>query len=115
MLDDAIHINERAHVVFGKHFDFVDFMRGAEAVEKMQERDPRFERSGVRDQCHVHGFLHGVGGEHGKSGARQDMTSEWSPKIESAWVAKVRADTWNAVGVSSPAILFMFGIIRSRP
>jgi len=47
--------------------------------------------------------------------ARQDMTSEWSPKIESAWVAKVRAETWNAVGVSSPAILFMFGIMSSRP
>ena len=40
---------------------------------------------------------------------RQNMTSLWSPKIESAWVAMVRAETWNAVGVSSPAILFMFG------
>ena len=47
--------------------------------------------------------------------ARQDITSEWSPKIESAWVAKVRAETWNAVGDSSPAILFMLGIISSRP
>src|SRR6266571_2697697 len=45
----------------------------------------------------------------------QDITSEWSPKIESAWVATVRAETWNAVGVSSPAILFMLGIINSRP
>ena len=43
------------------------------------------------------------------------MTSEWSPKMFSAWLATVRADTWNTAGSSSPAILYMFGIIRSRP
>ena len=30
-------------------------------------------------------------------------------------MARVRAATWMTVGVSSPAILNMFGIIRSRP
>jgi hypothetical protein len=30
-------------------------------------------------------------------------------------VATARAATWNTVGVSSPAILNMFGIISSRP
>ncbi len=43
------------------------------------------------------------------------MTSLWSPKIESACVASVLAATWITVEVSSPAILYMFGIIRSRP
>ena len=43
------------------------------------------------------------------------MTSEWSPKIDSACVATVRADTCMQNEVSSPAILYMFGIIRSRP
>ena len=47
--------------------------------------------------------------------ARACMTSLWSPKIESACVASVRAATWITDGVSSPAILNMFGIIRSRP
>ena len=46
---------------------------------------------------------------------RTDMTSEWSPKMDSAVVAMARADTWNTVGVSSPAILYMFGIISKRP
>ncbi len=46
---------------------------------------------------------------------RQAMTSEWSPKIDSAWVARVRADTCMTNGVSSPAILYMLGIISSRP
>jgi hypothetical protein len=46
---------------------------------------------------------------------RAAITSEWSPKIESAWVATVRAATCITNGVSSPAILNMFGSIRSRP
>ena len=43
------------------------------------------------------------------------MTSEWSPKIDKAWVPIERAATWKTQGVSSPAILNMFGIIKSRP
>ena len=46
---------------------------------------------------------------------RTAMTSEWSPKIDSAWVARDRAATWKTVGVSSPAILNMLGIISISP
>src|SRR5262249_7294135 len=46
---------------------------------------------------------------------RQAITSEWSPKIDSAWVARARAVTCIVNGVSSPAILYMLGIIRRRP
>ena len=46
---------------------------------------------------------------------RAAITSEWSPKIDRAWVATVRAATWMTVGVSSPAILNMFGSISNRP
>ncbi len=46
---------------------------------------------------------------------RAAMTSLWSPKIESACVATVRAAMWNTVLVSSPAILYMFGIMSRRP
>ncbi len=46
---------------------------------------------------------------------RTAITSEWSPKMESAWVATARADTCMTNGVSSPAILYMLGIMRSRP
>ena len=46
---------------------------------------------------------------------RHAITSEWSPKIESAFAATVRAATCIANEVSSPAILYMFGIIRRRP
>src|SRR6185369_13974805 len=46
---------------------------------------------------------------------RQVMTSEWSPKMESAWAAMARAETWKTVEVSSPAILNMLGIISKSP
>jgi hypothetical protein len=47
--------------------------------------------------------------------ARAAITSLWSPKMLSACVATVRALTWKTTGVSSPAILNMLGIIKSRP
>ena len=46
---------------------------------------------------------------------RACITSLWSPKIDRAWVATVRAATWMTAGVSSPQILNMLGTIRSRP
>jgi hypothetical protein len=50
-----------------------------------------------------------------KPADRVAITSEWSPKIESAWVATERAATWKTDEVSSPAILNMLGIIRRSP
>ncbi len=46
---------------------------------------------------------------------RTAITSEWSPKIESPWAASDRAATCITAAVSSPAILYMLGTIRSRP
>ena len=46
---------------------------------------------------------------------RVAMTSLWSPKIDRPCAASERAATWNTVEVSSPAILYIFGIISSRP
>ena len=39
-------------------------MRGAEAVEEMQERQARFKRGDMRNERQVACFLHGVGAEH---------------------------------------------------
>src|ERR1017187_2778961 len=46
---------------------------------------------------------------------RAAITSLWSPKMERAWAARARAAIWNTVLVSSPAILYMLGIISRRP
>ena len=43
------------------------------------------------------------------------MTSPWSPKMQRELEARERAETWKTVGTSSPAILYMFGIMRRRP
>src|SRR5690554_6747589 len=43
------------------------------------------------------------------------ITSEWSPKMDRAWVATVQAETWNTPGRSSPAILYMLGIMSRSP
>src|SRR5690606_19234042 len=47
--------------------------------------------------------------------ARVAMTSLWSPKIESACAATARAATWITAEVNSPAILYILGIISSKP
>ena len=52
----------------GELLDLGDFVRGAEAVEEMQERDARFQRGGLRDQRHVHDFLHRIRGQHAEAG-----------------------------------------------
>src|SRR5262249_2907587 len=46
---------------------------------------------------------------------RQANTSDWSPKIDKAWAATVRAATCTQKAFSSPAILYRLGIISSRP
>ena len=46
---------------------------------------------------------------------RHAYTSLWSPKILSACVATVLADTSNTHGSCSAAILYIFGIISKSP
>ena len=91
-------------------------VRGAEAVEEVQERDARRERRGVRDAGEVRAPpAPSRSASMAKPVWRAAITSEWSPKIDSACVASVRAATCMQNGVSSPAILYMLGIISSRP
>ncbi len=46
---------------------------------------------------------------------RAAITSEWSPKMDRAWAATARAATWMTAGRSSPAILYISGIMSNRP
>ena len=46
---------------------------------------------------------------------RVAMTSWWSPKIDSDCAASARAETWNTPGSNSPEILYILGIISSKP
>ncbi len=48
--------------------NLIDFVRGAEAIKEVHERNARFESGQMGDGGEVGGFLHGVGGEHGVAG-----------------------------------------------
>ena len=67
MLSDEFFIDECAKVIILEHIDLVQFVRGAESIEEMQERNPRFERRGLRDESEIAGFLHGVGRQQRES------------------------------------------------
>ena len=49
------------HYLVPELLDFGYFMGCAEPIEKMDKRHSRFEGGSVRDERHVHGFLHIVG------------------------------------------------------
>ena len=83
---------------------------------KKCRKGTRLQGGGLGDQRKVMRFLHGRWtSSMPKPVWRTAITSEWSPKIERAWAARERAATWKTVLVSSPAILYILGIISSRP
>jgi len=112
---DQILVDQRAHVLFEQQVDLVDLVAGAKAVEEMQERHSSPERGHVGDHRHVLCLLDARGASSAKPVVRAAITSLWSPKIDSACVASVRAAMWNTAGDSSPAILNMLGSLSSSP
>ena len=61
--------------VFVEQFDFRDFVRGAEAVEEMEERNAGFERRRLRDQREILRLLHRGRASIAQPVARAAMTS----------------------------------------
>ena len=61
-------VDHGAHVVEAELFNLGNFVRGAEAVEEMQERNTRLQRGCMRDERQVHRLLHGVRRQQRKSG-----------------------------------------------
>ena len=112
---DQLVGDQRPQVVIGEQLDRVQLVRGAKPVEEVHERHPGPERRGLRDQRHVVRLLHRRRRQQGEAGRRTAITSEWSPKIDSPCAASDRAATCSTAAVSSPATLYMFGIISSRP
>ena len=58
---DGDHVDD---VLITELLDLVHFVRRAESVEEMEERDPRFERCRVRDQREIVRFLYGRARQH---------------------------------------------------
>ncbi len=68
VLADELLGQHGAHIVHGKLLDLGDFVRGAEAVEEMHERNARFEGCGLGDEGGVHDLLDVVGGQQRPAG-----------------------------------------------
>jgi len=68
MRPDIIVIDHGPDLRIGQQLDFVDFVRSAKTVEKMQERHPCRQRRRLCDQGHVVGFLNRTGAEQRKAG-----------------------------------------------
>ena len=54
---DGIHVDELGQILVILDFDLLDFVRGAEAVKEMQERDAAFDCGEMGDGCQVDNFL----------------------------------------------------------
>jgi hypothetical protein len=61
---DEVVVDELPHRVVIDGLDRGHFVRGAEAVEEVNERHPAAQRCGMGHQCHVVGLLHRVGAQH---------------------------------------------------
>ena len=91
-------------------------MRRAEAVEEVEERDARLERRRLRDEREVVRLLHASWSRASPSRCpRGHDVAVIAEDRERVRGQRARAATWKTAGVSSPAILYMFGIISSRP
>ncbi len=64
MSADEFGVDERAHVLVGELLDLPDFVRGAEAVEDVEEGDARARGRGLRDEREVQNLLNAVGEQH---------------------------------------------------
>ncbi len=64
---DVLHIHEALHLVVLDHVDLADFVRSAETVEEVEERNFRLQGGEVGDKRKVHDLLHRVGREHRKT------------------------------------------------
>ncbi len=68
MLSDQVVIDQRLQVFHIKPFDFSDLVRGAEAIEEVQERHPAAQGGGLGDQGHILSLLNRIAGQHSKTG-----------------------------------------------
>lgn len=65
---DRVPIDEFFVVFVVEDFDFLDFMGRTEAVEEIQERDPRLDGRHVGHAGQVHDFLYAARSEQGEPG-----------------------------------------------
>ena len=112
---DQVVVHEGAQVVVVEHLDLLDLVRGAEAVEEVEERARALERRRLGDRARSPDLLDRASEEHGPAGrAGGHDVGVVAEDREPLRRERARGDVEDRA-VSSPAILYMFGIISSRP
>ena len=95
---DIVGTDQFAQIVIGEQIDTIDLMRGPEAVEEVQKRDPAAKRCGMGDEREIMSLLDIAGTQHrpaggagrhdiaviaedrqrmGGHGARRDVDDRW--------------------------------------
>ena len=64
---DQVLVNHAAQLLVGDVGNLAHFVRGAEAVEEVDEGHAAFQRGGVGNGGHIRGFLGGGAAKHGKT------------------------------------------------
>ncbi len=90
-------------------------MGGAEAVEEVQEGNAALNGGQMGHGAQVHDLLRVGGAQHGKAGLAAGHNVGVVAEDGQRVGGQARAETWMTPGSSSPAILYMLGIISSRP
>ncbi len=57
---DRVPVEQLVQILVVDDLDLLDFMRGTEAVEEMQEGHPALDGREVRDRAEIHDLLHAV-------------------------------------------------------
>jgi hypothetical protein len=112
---DGVPVHHLFVIFVIEDFDLLDFMGRAEPVKEVQERYPCLDGGHMGHAGQVHDFLHTARSEHGKTGlaGRHDIlvVAENTQRAR----RQARADTLKTAGSSSPEILYILGIMSSKP
>ena len=112
---DRVHIAHVLQVLVIPYLDLLDLVGGAEAVKEVDERHARLDGRQMGDSAEVHDFLRVGLSQHGEAGlAAGHNVGMVAEDVQRVGSDRTRGNVEYA-GSSSPAILYIFGIISSRP
>lgn len=73
---DGIPVHHFLQILVIPDFDLLVLVGGSETVKEVEHRQLAGDGGQMRYRGQVHGLLHAVGSQHGKSGLAASMTSE---------------------------------------
>ena len=112
---DPLVVDEGSHVGIGRRVDGRDLVRRAEPVEEVEKRHARLEGGCVRHEREVGSLLDRARSQHRPSRGAGGHDVAVVPEDRECMGRDRSGRDVNDGGESSPAILNMFGSMRSSP